>query len=219
MNSWTTSLLVCAVGLGASVARAQVSTDEMAARVESDAALVSRVRHVVGPLSLGASVLIAAPAIAAWADGAYEDRPNVGFVAAGVAALGVFQGVVWLAIETAAEERAERFRRECDGGCSELELARFEGERRADRAIARMERALIMWSGIGLMFGGTLHAAIQSQAELPRVHRALGYAGATSNGLIGLGLLIRSFIPLRRERRDFSLGPTGDVGLSLGVHF
>lgn len=179
-----------------------------------------RGRRVLGPISLAAGAMMFAPAIAGFADGAYGSTPSAGWLQLGIGTLALVQGAVWLAIQTSPEERLARYRRAQESGLDRDEVARFEGELRGRRTVARMERALFMWSGIGLLFGGTLQLIVQSQSDAPQAHQRAGYAFASLYAATGLGLLVYSFVPSPSERRpvQFGLAPLSDQGRVAGAN-
>lgn len=175
--------------------------------LEEQASERRRARRVLGPMSLAAGAMMLAPAIAGFADGVYGSEPSAGWLQLGIGALAIVQGGVWLAIQTSPEERLERYRAaRADGSLDTEEIARFEGELRGRSTVARMERALFMWSGIGLLFGGTLQVIVQSQSDAPPAHQRAGYALASLYAATGLGLLIYSFVPAPSERMTHSFG-------------
>ena len=152
-------------------------------------------RRVVGPLSLATGALMLVPGVYGLADGVWDEQPNLGWLAFGVAGLGLAQGVVWLAIQSDPEERFARWRAAREAGLTATELARFEGELRGTPSLARMERALIRWSGIGLVFGGGLYAGLLALDDPPMRHRVLGYAASAIYGAVGIVLLVYASIP------------------------
>lgn len=152
-------------------------------------------RRVVGPLSLATGALMLVPGVYGLADGVWDEQPNLGWLAFGVAGLGLAQGVVWMAIQSDPEERFARWRAAREAGLTATELARFEGELRGTPSLARMERALIRWSGIGLVFGGGLYAGLLALDDPPMRHRVLGYAASTIYGAVGIVLLVYASIP------------------------
>lgn len=152
-------------------------------------------RRVVGPLSLAAGVLMLAPGIYGFADGIWDEQPNLGWLAFGVAGLGFAQGAVWLAIQSDPEERFARWRAARAAGLSADEVARFEGELRGTPSLARMERALIRWSGIGFVFGGGLYAGILAVDDPPKRHRVLGFTTSAIYGAVGIALLVYASLP------------------------
>ncbi len=161
-----------------------------------------------------------APAIAGFADEVYGAKPSAGWLQLGIGTLALVQGAVWLAIQTSPEERLARYRRAQERGLDRDEVARFEGELRGRRTVARMERALFMWSGIGLLFGGTLQLIVQSQSDAPQGHQRAGYAFGALYAATGLGLLVYSFVPSPSERRpmQFGLAPVSDQGRVAGAN-
>jgi hypothetical protein len=186
------------VGVGTDVQEARVDL----ARVERlDAWLAHQrdemrfARRVVGPLSLATGALMLVPGVYGLADGVWDEQPNLGWLAFGVAGLGLAQGVVWMAIQSDPEERFARWRAAREAGLTATELARFEGELRGTPSLARMERALIRWSGIGLVFGGGLYAGLLALDDPPTRHRVLGYAASSIYGAVGIVLLVYASIP------------------------
>ncbi|MFT5358714.1 MAG: hypothetical protein ACI9KE_005953 [Polyangiales bacterium] len=162
--------------------------------------------------------MMLAPAIGGFADGAYGAEPSAGWLQLGIGTLALVQGAVWLAIQTSPEERLARYRSAREDELDRDEVARFEGELRGRRTVARMERALFMWSGIGLLFGGTLQLIVQSQSGAPQGHQRAGYAFASIYAATGLGLLVYSFVPAPSERLplQFGLTPVQDQGRIAG---
>jgi len=152
-------------------------------------------RRVVGPLSLATGALMLVPGVYGLADGVWDEQPNLGWLAFGVAGLGLAQGVVWMAIQSDPEERFARWRAAREAGLTATELARFEGELRGTPSLARMERALIRWSGIGLVFGGGLYAGLLALDDPPTRHRVLGYAASAIYGAVGIVLLVYASVP------------------------
>ncbi len=168
-------------------------------------------RRVVGPLSLATGALMLAPGVYGLADGIYDEQPNLGWLALGVAGLGFAQGAVWLGIQSDPEERYARWRAAVDAGLDATELARFEGELRGTPNLARMERALIRWSGIGFLFGGALYAGLlATDDDLPNRHRVLGWVSSGIYGAVGLALVIYASLP--------ELGETSWRGYEAGEH-
>ncbi|MEM9194979.1 MAG: hypothetical protein AAGF12_37725 [Myxococcota bacterium] len=152
-------------------------------------------RFVAGPLSIGAGAVVLGAGAYALADDIYDDQPNLAYLQLGVGILGIAQGVVWLLIHPDPEERFQRFRRAREAGLDDDERHRFEGELRAYRYIAAMQRSLFRWSGLGLLFGGAVVLGILPQADAPTEHEVVGYSTAGIYTAIGATLLIASFIP------------------------
>ena len=178
-------------------------------------------RHVVGPISLASGAIMFAPGVAGLADGIWDEQPNLGWLAFGVGGLAIAQGAVWLAIQSDPEERWERWVAAREAGLSETEVARFEGELRAAGNVARMERALIRWSGLGQLFGGGLYIGLTLVDDPPRAHARLGHALAGTYAAIGVAMLVYSFVPALGEaawaRYEAGLGPEEEPPVELSL--
>jgi hypothetical protein len=154
MRRWAL-VLGLTLSLVADTAAAQATTAALEERFELQANDAARLRHVHGGISMGAGALLLGWAVAGYADGVWSDpSPSAGLLSIGVGLLGGIQGLVWLLIESEAEARLARFRADPPG--SEAERYRYEGEDRGYAGAARLQRALVRWTGLGMIFGGAL---------------------------------------------------------------
>lgn len=218
-------LLWLSVALGSALvctqARAQASTEALEARFELQANDAARLRHVHGGISMGAGALLLGWAVAGYADGVWSDpSPSAGLLSIGVGLLGGIQGLVWLLIESEAEARLARFR--ANPPTTEAERYRYEGENRAYAGAARLQRALVRWTGLGMIFGGALVIGASAIDDaMAEGWKRSGYVMGAVHAAVGVVIMTISAFPSEGEAssgRSFALAPTGGPGFG-GLSF
>lgn len=192
--------------------------ERMTAWLRAQGESMETVKLLNGPASIGVGVAMMGVGVAGLADGVYPEHPNLGWLQLAVGAMGVGQGLVWMLIRAEPDARMARWSQARAQGVDPDEMARFEGELRAYPYIARMERALFVWSGLGLIFGGALVAGATPGANLPDGHAVASYVASGVYGGVGVALLFASlFFDLNDsawERYQRGLAPPRKVSLT-----
>tara|TARA_B100001750_G_scaffold243791_2_gene259751 strand:+ start:610 stop:1380 length:771 start_codon:yes stop_codon:yes gene_type:complete len=207
--------LVLLLWSSASVTFAQAPVDALDQRFERQANDAARLRHVHGGLSMGAGALLLGWAVAGYADGVWSDpSPSAGLLSIGVGLLGGIQGLVWLLIESEAEARLARFR--SAPPTTDAERYRYEGEDRAYTGAARLQRALVRWTGLGMVFGGALVIGASAIDDvMPTGWKRSGYVMGAIHAALGAVIMTLSTFPSPGESssgRRFALAPAGGPG-------
>lgn len=220
MRGWALALGLV-ISFAAESAAAQATTEALEQRFELQATDAARLRHVHGGISMGAGALLLGWAVAGYADGVWDDpSPSAGLLSIGVGLLGGIQGLVWLLIESEAEARLARFR--AHPPTSEADRYRFEGEDRAYAGAARLQRALVRWTGLGMIFGGALVIGASAIDDaMPQGWKRSGYVMGAIHAAVGVVIMTISAFPSAGEAssgRSFGLAPISGPGFG-GLSF
>jgi hypothetical protein len=153
-----------------------------------------------GRVLAGVAIAVAGAALfglGLWATVDDGDRPAlVGPLSMSAAAVYGTLAAVLLGHETPVEDRRDRWRRVARrGGPSPDEVASFEGEWRGEAERARIERAQLVSTGLGLVVGGGVLGAIGFVSDADDRERAVGVTAGlvlllTGAALAGLSALV-----------------------------
>lgn len=186
---------------------------------------------LAGIAGIGGGALLMGMGVWMWADDAFGSatfgRPLMGSLTLALGGVGVGLGVAALVTAEPAVERLRRWREANERGLTNEDLARFEGELRAEADAARFARFVSMATSIGLAVGGGailgLSLGIDGLSELDRIYGASIGGAYVAFGALMFGL---SFIESPEEtawnryQRDegpqVSIQPVIGIG-SLGV--